>query len=108
MKESPLYRMEMTKVKHLLKKQIQRCFCVICEGPGLRTQEHLFSRFLFVSDVENLAIILKGKNSPPSLKPEALRVACRPICLTYTSFIHYVSACLVHITCHCLTRTFAY
>lgn len=34
-----------------LKKQIHRCFSVICEGPGegLRTQEHLFSRFLFVS-----------------------------------------------------------
>lgn len=43
-----------------LKKQIHRCFSVICEGPGegLRTQEHLFSRFLFVSD---LAIILKGR-----------------------------------------------
>lgn len=66
------YRMEMTKVKHLLKKQVQRCFCVIREGPGerLRTQEHLFSRFLFVSDP---AIFLKGKNFPPSIKPEALR-----------------------------------
>lgn len=51
MKESPLYRMEVTKLMHLLKKQIQRCFCVICEGPGpgLWTQEHVFSRFLFVS-----------------------------------------------------------
>lgn len=49
MKESPLYRMEVTKVKHLLKKQIQRCFCVICEGPGLMTQEHVFS----VGEFEN-------------------------------------------------------
>ncbi len=52
------YRMEMTKVKHLLKKQIQRFFCVIRDE--LRTQEHLFSRFIFESD---LAIILKGKKT---------------------------------------------